>query len=157
MQGQGWKSVLDPHDLQALRQHCIKTRHHSVREISVWAHEHFQKSLTVNTVHLLSSLSQSSFKMYSGKVENGSVAKQIETWNLSLEILDKASLRLNRSGNIQFVVSAQFKSILKVWGSISAYGTGNLHIWKGSINSERYVQVLEQHMLQSFSGKAWIF
>jgi len=29
----------------------------------------------------------------------------------------------------------------------------NLHIWKGSINAERYKQVLEQHLLPS-SGKA---
>ncbi len=24
---------------------------------------------------------------------------------------------------------------------------GSLHIWKGTINAERYIQVLEQHML----------
>ena len=33
-----------------------------------------------------------------------------------------------------------------VWGCISANGTDNLHIWKGSISAERYIQVLEQHV-----------
>ena len=32
-------------------------------------------------------------------------------------------------------------------GCISAYGTGNLHIWKGTINAERYMQAFEQHVL----------
>jgi len=36
---------------QAFRQHCIKKRLHSVMEISAWAQAHFQKSLSLNTVH----------------------------------------------------------------------------------------------------------
>ena len=36
-----------------------------------------------------------------------------------------------------------------VWGCVNAHGTGNLHICKGTINAERYIQVLEQHMLPS--------
>uniref|UniRef100_A0A9J7YRV1 Tc1-like transposase DDE domain-containing protein n=1 Tax=Cyprinus carpio carpio TaxID=630221 RepID=A0A9J7YRV1_CYPCA len=36
-----------------------------------------------------------------------------------------------------------------VWGCMSACGMGSLHIWKGTINAERYIQVLEQHMLPS--------
>ena len=35
----------------ALRQHCIKIRHNAVMEITAWAQEHIQKSLSVNTVH----------------------------------------------------------------------------------------------------------
>ena len=75
-------------DLRALRQHRSRNRHHSVTEITAWAQELFQKSLSVNTDHcvmhkwslklyhakkeaicehdpesLLSSLNQSSFKM----------------------------------------------------------------------------------------------
>ncbi len=38
---------------------------------------------------------------------------------------------------------------------------GSLHIWKGTINAERYIQVLEQHMLPSrrrlFQGRPCIF
>ena len=36
-----------------------------------------------------------------------------------------------------------------VWGCITAQGMGNLHICEGTINAERYIQVLEQHMLPS--------
>uniref|UniRef100_A0A8C1DR28 Tc1-like transposase DDE domain-containing protein n=1 Tax=Cyprinus carpio carpio TaxID=630221 RepID=A0A8C1DR28_CYPCA len=48
-----------------------------------------------------------------------------------------------------------------VWGFMSACGMGSLHIWKGTINAERYIQVLEQHMLPSrhrlFQGRPCIF
>ncbi|KAF4073698.1 hypothetical protein AMELA_G00246360 [Ameiurus melas] len=33
--------------------------------------------------------------------------------------------------------SVQKPVSLTVWGCISAYGTGSLHIWKGTINAER--------------------
>ncbi len=36
-----------------------------------------------------------------------------------------------------------------VWGCISAYGMGSLHILEGTMNAERYIKVLEQHMLPS--------
>ncbi len=36
-----------------------------------------------------------------------------------------------------------------VWGCISAYGMGSLHVLEGTINAERYMKVLEQHMLPS--------
>ncbi len=35
------------------------------------------------------------------------------------------------------------------WGCISAYGMGSLHILEGTMNAERYIKVLEQHMLPS--------
>uniref|UniRef100_A0AAY5KXH5 Tc1-like transposase DDE domain-containing protein n=1 Tax=Esox lucius TaxID=8010 RepID=A0AAY5KXH5_ESOLU len=38
---------------------------------------------------------------------------------------------------------------------------GSLHIWKGTINADSYIQVLEQHMLPSrrclFQGRPCIF
>ncbi len=50
---------------------------------------------------------------------------------------------------------------LMVWGCMSVCGMGSLHIWKGTINAERYIQVLEQHMLPSrrrlFQGRPCIF
>ena len=46
-----WKSVLDARDFRVLRQLCIKKRPDSVLEITAWAQEHFQKSLSVNTAH----------------------------------------------------------------------------------------------------------
>ncbi len=32
-----------------------------------------------------------------------------------------------------------------VWGYISAYGMGSLHVLEGTMNAERYIKVLEQH------------
>ncbi len=49
--GQGRKTILDAHDLQALRQHCITYRNATVMEITTWAQEYFQKTLLVNTIH----------------------------------------------------------------------------------------------------------
>ncbi len=48
-----------------------------------------------------------------------------------------------------------------VWGCISAYGMGSLHGLVGTMNAERYRNVLEQHMLPSrrrlFQGKPCVF
>ncbi len=48
-----------------------------------------------------------------------------------------------------------------VWGCMSACGMGSLHIWKGTINAERYIQVLEQTyapiQTSSLSGKTLHF
>ncbi|KAK3515171.1 hypothetical protein QTP70_008177 [Hemibagrus guttatus] len=43
--GQGRKTILDAHDLRALRRHCITYRN------ATWAQEHFQETLSVNTIH----------------------------------------------------------------------------------------------------------
>ncbi len=45
--------------------------------------------------------------------------------------------------------SVQKPASLMVWGCISAYGMGSLHVLKGTMNAERYIMVLEQHMLPS--------
>ncbi len=44
--GQGWKTILDAHDLRALRRHCITYRNATVMEITTWAQEYFQKTLS---------------------------------------------------------------------------------------------------------------
>ncbi len=47
------------------------------------------------------------------------------------------------------------------WGCISAYGMGSLHVLEGTMNAERYIKVLEQHMLPSrqrlFHGRPCVF
>ncbi len=47
------------------------------------------------------------------------------------------------------------------WGCISAYGMGSLHVLEGTMNAERYIKVLEQHMLPSrrhlFKGRPCVF
>ncbi len=45
--------------------------------------------------------------------------------------------------------SIQKPASLMVWGCISAYGMGSLHVLEGTMNAERYIKVLEQHMLPS--------
>ncbi len=80
-----------------------------------------------------------------------------------LENWDAMPSGLKRTRTTQVVTSAQFRSLhlLMVWGCMSACGIGSLHIWKGTINAERYIQVLEQHMLPSrrrlFQGRPCIF
>ncbi len=48
-----------------------------------------------------------------------------------------------------------------VWGCISAYGMGSLHVLEGTMNAERYIKLLEQHMLPSrrrvFQGSPCVF
>ncbi len=48
--GQGRRHLLDARGLQAFRRHCITHRHDSVIDITKWAQEYFQKSLSVNTI-----------------------------------------------------------------------------------------------------------
>ncbi len=48
--GQG-QTILDARDLRALRRHCITYRNATVMEITTWAQEYFQKTLSVNTIH----------------------------------------------------------------------------------------------------------
>ncbi len=45
--------------------------------------------------------------------------------------------------------SVQKPASLMVWGCVSAYGMGSLHVLEGTMNAERYTKVLEQHMLFS--------
>lgn len=48
-----------------------------------------------------------------------------------------------------------------VWVCVSAHDMGNLQICDGTVNAERYIQVLEQHMLPSkqrlFQGRPCLF
>ncbi len=46
-------------------------------------------------------------------------------------------------------LSVQKPASLMVWGCISSYGMGSLHVLEGTMNAERYIKVLEQHMLPS--------
>ncbi len=38
---------------------------------------------------------------------------------------------------------------LMVWGCISGYGMGSFHVSEGTLNAERNIKALEQHMLPS--------
>ncbi len=45
--------------------------------------------------------------------------------------------------------SVQKPASLMVWGCISAYSMGSLYVLKGTMNAEKYIKVLKQHMLPS--------
>ncbi len=97
-----------------------------------------------------------------GKVENCSVVRRIK-FKFFFGNWDAMSSGLKRTRTTQVVISAQFRSLHLWWYGVgmSACGMGSLHIWKGTINAERYIQVLEQHMLPSrrrlFQGRPCIF
>ncbi len=69
---------------------------------------------------------------------------------------------LKRTRTTQVVISAPFRSLHPDgMGLHECVWHGQLHIWKGTINAESYIQVLEQHMLPSrrrlFQGRHCIF
>uniref|UniRef100_A0A9J7XE93 Uncharacterized protein n=1 Tax=Cyprinus carpio carpio TaxID=630221 RepID=A0A9J7XE93_CYPCA len=113
-----------------------------------------------------------------GKVENCSVVRRIKKEAISKHDPEAQAFSLGQGsfkmdcGNVEncYVVkdnpscyqrSVQKPASLMVWGCMSACGMGSLHIWKATINAERYIQVLEQHMLPSrhrlFQGRPCIF
>ncbi len=65
----------------------------------------------------------------------------------SLEITDAVSSGLQRRETFQR--SVQKPASLMVCGCISANGMGSLHVLEGDMDAERYIKVLEQHMLLS--------
>ncbi len=60
-------------------------------------------------------------------------------------------LRAKEEGDLPvcYQRSVQKPASLMVWGCVSAYGMGSLHVLEGTMNAERYIKVLEQHMLPS--------
>ncbi len=159
--GQGRRPLLDARGLRALRRHCITHQHDSVIDITKWAQEYFQKPLSVNTIcraicrcqlklyhakrkpYVREALScpvgQGSFKMDCFKVFYGQISPNL---TFLLEITDAVL-------SVYYQCSVQNPASLMVWGYISAYGMGSLHVLEGTMNAERYIKVLEQHMLPS--------
>ncbi len=72
-------------------------------------------------------------------------------------------LRAKEEGDLPacYQHSVQKPASLMVWGCISAYGMGSLHVLEGTMNTERYIKVLEQHMIPSrwrlFQGRTCVF
>ncbi len=105
---------------------------------------------------------QGSFKMDCFKVEKCSMVRRVK-----FEILvgnhGHRVLRAKEEGDLPacYQRSVQKPAFLMVWGSISAYGMGSLHVLEGTMNAERYIKVLEQHMLPSrwcvFQGRPCVF
>ncbi len=185
--GQGRKTILDARDLWALRRHCITYRNATVMEITTWAQEYFQKTLSVNTIHR--AIRRCRLKLYRSKNKpylnmiqkrrrflwaKAHLKWTVAKWKTVLwsdeskfEVLfGKLGRHVIRTKEDKdnpscYQRSVQKPASLMVWGCMSACGMGSLHIWKGTINAERYIQVLEQHMLPSrrrlFQGRPCIF
>ncbi len=185
--GQGRKTILDAHDLRALRRHCITNRNATVMEITTWAQDYFQKTLSVNTIH--HAIGRCRLKLYRSKKKpylnmiqkrrrflwaKAHLKWTVAKWKTVLwsdeskfEILfGKLGRHVIRTKEDKdnpscYQRSVQKPASLMVWGCMSACGMGSLHIWKGTINAERYIQVLEQHMLPSrrrlFQGRPCLF
>uniref|UniRef100_A0A8C1MQE8 Transposase Tc1-like domain-containing protein n=1 Tax=Cyprinus carpio TaxID=7962 RepID=A0A8C1MQE8_CYPCA len=184
--GQGRKTILDARDLRALRRHCITYRNATVMEITTWAQEYFQKTLSVNTIHR--AIRRCRLKLYRSKKKpylnmiqkrrrflwaKAHLKWTVAKWKTVLwSDESKFEVLFGKLGRHVFRTkedkenpscyqrSVQKPASLMVWGCMSACGMGSLHIWKGTINAERYIQVLEQHMLPSrhlFQGRPCIF
>ncbi len=173
--GQSRIPLLDARGLRALRQHCITHRHDSVIDITKWAQEYFQKPLSVNTIRR--AICRCQLKLYHAKrkpyvnmvrkCRRVLWAKAHLKWTVSkwksvlwsdefkFDILvgnhGRRVLRAKEEGDLPacYQRSVQKPASLMVWGCISAYGMGSLHFLEGTMNAERYIKFLEQHMLPS--------
>ncbi len=60
-------------------------------------------------------------------------------------------LRAKEEGDLPacYQRSVQKPASLMLWRWESAYSMGSLHVLEGTMNAERYIKVLEQHMLPS--------
>uniref|UniRef100_A0A9J8CS13 Transposase Tc1-like domain-containing protein n=1 Tax=Cyprinus carpio carpio TaxID=630221 RepID=A0A9J8CS13_CYPCA len=164
--GQGRKTILDARDLRALGRHCITYRNATVMEITTWAQEYFQKTLSVNTMHRANrrcrlKLYRSKKKPYLNMMQKRrrflwakahlkwTVAKwktvlwsdeskfEVLFGNLGRHVIRTKEDKDNPSC---YQRSVQKPASLMVWGFMSVCGMGSLHIWKGTINAERYIQ-----------------
>ena len=172
--GQGRRPLLDACGFRALRRHCITHRHDCVNDITKWAQEYFQKPLSVNTIrpcHLpyVNMVQKRRLVLWAKAHLKWTISK----WNSVLwsdeskfDILvgnhERCVLR-PKEGDLPscYQRSVQKPASLMVWGCISAYGMGSLHVLEGTMNAERYIKVLEQHMLPSrrrlFQGRPCVF
>ena len=181
------KPTLNARDLRSLRRHCIKNRHQCVKDITTWAQEHFRKPLSVNTVRRY--IRKCNLKLYYAKQKpfiNNTQKRRRLLWawaNLRWTDAKWKSVLWSDESTFQIVFGKCGRRVLRtkeekdhpdcygrkvqkpasvmVWGCVSASGMGNLHICEGTINAERYIQVLEQHMLPSkqrlFHGRPCLF
>ena len=184
---QGRKPTLNAHDLWSLGRPCIKTRHQCVKDMITWAQEHFRKPLSVNTVRR--NICKCKLKLYYAKwkpyINNTQKRHRLLWARAHLRWTDAKwkSVLWSDKSTFQIVFGKCGRCVLRtkeekdhpdcykrkvqkpasvmVWGCISAQGMGNLHICEGTINAERYIQVLEQHMLPSkrclFHGRTCLF
>ncbi len=156
--GQGRRPLLDARGVRALRRHCITLRHDSVIDITKWAQEYFQKPLSVNTVRR--AICRCQLKLYHAerkpymnmvqKRRHVLWAKAHLKWTVSkwksvlwsdeskCDILvgnhGRRVLRAKEEGDLPACQQrlVQKPASLMVWGCISVYGMGSLHVLEGT-------------------------
>ncbi len=170
--GQGRRPLVDARGLRAPRRHCITHRHDFFIDITKWAQEYFQKPLSVNTIrHAICrcqlKLYYAERKSYVNMVQKrrrvlwakAHLKQTVSKWK-SVLWSDESKFDILVGNHRRHVLrakeerdfpachqrSAQKPASLMVWGCISVYGMGSLHILEGTMNAERYIKVLEQHM-----------
>ncbi len=135
----------------ALGQHCITHRHDSVIDITKWAQEYFQKSLSVNTIrHAICRCQLNLYHAKSKPYVNMVQKRRRVLWaKVYLELTDSKWKRVQwKEGDLHACHqhSVQKPATLMVWGCISAYSMGSLHVLEDTMNAEMYIKVLEQHI-----------
>ncbi len=158
--GQGRRPLLDARGLRTLRQHCITHLHDSVIDITKWAQEYFQKPLSVNKIRR--AICRCQVKLYHAKKKpyvnmvqkhrrvpwaKAHLKLTVSKWKSVLwsdeskfDILvgnhGHCVLRAKEEEDLPacYLLSVQKPASLMVWGCISAYGMGSLHVLEGTMN-----------------------
>ncbi len=174
--GQGRKPKLNNRDLRSLRRHCIKNRHSSISDITTWAQDYFGKPLSSTTIR--SYIHKCQLKLYCAKRKPyvNSVQKRrrllwarrhlgwtITQWKCVLwsdesvfqVFFGRNGRRVLRTKEEKdhpdcYQQQVQKPGSVMVWGCVSALGKGNLHFCDGTINAEKYIEILEHNMLPIF-------
>lgn len=139
-------------------------------DIAVWAREHFGEPLSVNRVHwciykcTLALKERAIFQQHPGTLL---AQAHLRWWKNVLRCHEFTFhiafrnhghrvlwVREKKDHPDCFQCKDQKPVSVMVWGCVNAHGMGNRHISEGTINAEKYIEVLEQHMLPSttFSG-----
>ncbi len=158
--GQGRRPLLDAHGLRAIRRHCITHRHDSFIDITKWAQQYFQKPLSVNTIR--HAICRCQLKLYHAKKKPyvNMVQKRrrvlwakahlkctLSKWKCVIWLDEsKFDILVGNHGLVLWAKeeedlpacnqhSVQKPASLMVWGCISAYGIGSLHVLEGTMNA----------------------
>ncbi len=167
--------------------HCIKNCHSSISDITTWAQDYFGKPLSSTTMR--SYIHKCQLKLYCAKRKPyvNSVQKRrrllwarrhlgwtITQWKRVLwsdesvfqVFFGRNGCRVLRTKEEKdhpdcYQQQVQKPGSVMVWGCVSALGKGNLHFCDGTINAEKYIEILEHNMQPSrrhlFQGRPCIF
>ncbi len=185
--GQARKPKLNNRDLRSLKRHCIKNRHSSISDITTWAQDYFGKPLSSTTIR--SYIHKCQLKLYcakrkpyvnsvqsavdfsglggiwDGPSHSGNVycGQMNQYFRYFFERNGRRVLRTKEEKDHPdcYQQQVQKPGSVMVWGCVSALGKGNLHFCDGTINAEKYIEILEHNMLPSrrhlFQGRPCIF